>query len=825
MLRIIILSFCLVFLESVTWAKCINSGTFLECSGHGSCDKYSGSCNCEEDSIWFGDQCQFVSFCENNSDYRLNLESECIDCDRKAKCNENGVCDATGSCLCNLEWGGTFCEKHIGILTEFFGVNAPNVVALEEIRADGRNIIKGSTASGGICQFYCLDVGSSIESYKMDVSCSQLDWTCGELKNDEADSDNAGPSDKITTGALNVDVSSLFLRLNNLKTVIFELCSNGKNIIHRDGIALIGSDKVANVFDINVMDLINTQFIGLSVPPQSTVVIRVNSKFNFESKISVANIQFHGDFAIGTIESVAERVIWVFDESVKDLEIRNVDWIGSILAPMSDVSFAEGSVFGQIGSKSLHLKNMSIEYVTFKGLIPWSLHVKSDGTCMENDNADENLCDHDHGIIDENGECVCHDANLFGGSHCSVESSKLCGSHGTLKCLKYNAFGVCTHSSEECVCDADFANSVFYTGEHCEQEVLCEKGSVKVDKMTEEIICKCFPWAIGVDCSEDVICVNGRPNEKGLCDCTPGWIGKLCDKLGFEDIDTTITDLDNYGDDMISKCDHGSITNGICFCDHGYTGVYCDTPFCVHGEQQPDKTCICEESWFGESCEKHCRGHCGWKGTYCHNSTPQEDKCMCLDGFFGDHCEEIHLLPNQQSQLAGVPYDVLLARLETSYDQQINDNEIEEAIISYSTEHCEEDKICFPFVANVDSEVELFVSPGNVIETELLGLGASFEVLSLSEDPSTCESSASLVQGGDVIVRLCEKGKYFIELKEVCMGNLCESGSSVGAVFDDLPNFTLSSELNAAPIGSLSNWIIAGSILAIFNLLMLGRVR
>ena len=93
---------------------------------------------------------------------------------------------------------------------------------------------------------------------------------------------------------------------------------------------------------------------------------------------------------------------------------------------------------------------------------------------------------------------------------------------------------------------------------------------------------------------------------------------------------------------------HGTLG---CFCDAGWTGLYCDKrvcdPACVHGSCD-DGTCMCEQGWMGRACEeRRCPGvdgGCSGHGT-CVNGT-----CSCDLLFSGADCG---LAAPQQQRVVG----------------------------------------------------------------------------------------------------------------------------------------------------------------------------
>ncbi len=129
----------------------------------------------------------------------------------------------------------------------------------------------------------------------------------------------------------------------------------------------------------------------------------------------------------------------------------------------------------------------------------------------------------------------------------------------------------------ECDCPPGFGGvscevEIDYTA--CEDVVCLNGGTCFINEQSGLAECDCPPGFIGLYCEmqydlcDDVICLNGGTcviNEAtGLaeCDCPPGFAGQSCE---------------NDLCDEISCPPNTFCTEGICFCDIGYTGSDCDT--------------------------------------------------------------------------------------------------------------------------------------------------------------------------------------------------------------------------------------------------------
>jgi hypothetical protein len=110
--------------------------------------------------------------------------------------------------------------------------------------------------------------------------------------------------------------------------------------------------------------------------------------------------------------------------------------------------------------------------------------------------------------------------------------------------------------------------------------------------------------------------------------------------------------------------DHGSLVNGVCQCDAGYTGHTCSykQEGCgVNGHMGMDGKCVCNTGWVGYACEYECdasttcndNGHCSplgecvcdacASGEFCEtvcsgNGTCVADQCRCNPCYHGPLC-------------------------------------------------------------------------------------------------------------------------------------------------------------------------------------------
>ena len=161
---------------------------------------------------------------------------------------------------------------------------------------------------------------------------------------------------------------------------------------------------------------------------------------------------------------------------------------------------------------------------------------------------------------------------------------------------------------------------------------LVAADSAKAVSPTFPILSRCG----SIDCG-----VNGACDDySGLCQCSPGWTGDVCDVSAC----AAVQCLNGATCQIVNSADGKSATP-ICECMPGYHGTHCefsdacDQSQCTHGgwrglvDGTCSKTCSCNNPWQGDSCEV-CSLACQNNGKANSDCTA----CGCPSGYLGDDC-------------------------------------------------------------------------------------------------------------------------------------------------------------------------------------------
>lgn len=153
----------------------------------------------------------------------------------------------------------------------------------------------------------------------------------------------------------------------------------------RSQITFTGTEQGLNVFDIGAGDLENISELNLQVPEESTVLINVRGDvatlggFGFFLGEDKRDCNQGGTTSGSThlwCRDRAQNVLFNFSDA-KTLNLSEIGFMGSILAPNADVNFSNGHINGNLiarslkgdGQSNLHLFNSQSDRVAQRELV------------------------------------------------------------------------------------------------------------------------------------------------------------------------------------------------------------------------------------------------------------------------------------------------------------------------------------------------------------------------------------------------------------------------------------------------------------------------
>ncbi|EDW77875.2 uncharacterized protein Dwil_GK24312 [Drosophila willistoni] len=140
----------------------------------------------------------------------------------------------------------------------------------------------------------------------------------------------------------------------------------------------------------------------------------------------------------------------------------------------------------------------------------------------------------------------------------------------------------------------------------------------------------------------------------GMCSCDDGWTGTYCNCPTDPSNATTNEALllqcrpkDKDGQHAPQVCsNHGECDCGSCSCDPGYTGRFCECRECVDCEEDRAECycgqCVCKYGWSGTrcNCKEDTEACMGPTGEVCsQRGTCDCGECQCNKPYLGKFCE------------------------------------------------------------------------------------------------------------------------------------------------------------------------------------------
>ncbi|MEM6502538.1 MAG: collagen-binding domain-containing protein [Cyanobacteria bacterium P01_C01_bin.89] len=229
--------------------------------------------------------------------------------------------------------GGNATLQHVGVGDRLANTNGSDnrLVVGGNLSYNGGQVFGGNAVVGG--------------------STSGVNYNCGACSTQSGE-----PIDFETAAA---EYRALSNYLYGLEETGSQNLVSGSNQLQ-----LTGSGTGTHVFNV---DLGNVKEIFLNASSSSDlVVINVQNTGEFINKITS---MFHAE--ANSDSSKWENVIWNFNKAT-ELDLRNLSWRGTILAPDAHLKLQAGNIEGQTIAKSASLKNWSGEFhnYSFNGKLP-----------------------------------------------------------------------------------------------------------------------------------------------------------------------------------------------------------------------------------------------------------------------------------------------------------------------------------------------------------------------------------------------------------------------------------------------------------------------
>ncbi len=190
-----------------------------------------------------------------------------------------------------------------------------------------------------------------------------------------------------------IDFTSAKAHLTNLSQYLSTYAQNGVDSVQYQAIYLHGNNPFINVFNLSAETLSDATDMRIFVPNGSVVLVNVSGN----------NIDWNGGLVLtGT---TAENVLFNFYEATV-LSIHNISVLGSVLAPLADLTF-EGVINGQVIVNSV-TGTGQFNNVLFVGNIPGEVNIVNVAEIKSSDNLDPDSTPN-NGVEteDDYGKAIC----------------------------------------------------------------------------------------------------------------------------------------------------------------------------------------------------------------------------------------------------------------------------------------------------------------------------------------------------------------------------------------------------------------------------------
>ena len=209
---------------------------------------------------------------------------------------------------------------------------------------------QGRIAAGGNVTLSGYSVGSGLNSSSNGTNTlvvgGTLNFTNGSVAYGNILAGSVAKAPTVNHGTVTiggVDLSSEYARMVTISNDLAGMASNGTTVAQYGGLTLTGTSNTLNIFTINASALSNSGYLNMTIPTASSALINViGSSANWKGGLSIDG---------SPNLSYADNIIWNFTDATS-LSMSNIGVIGTVLAPLADVTFNNGQLNGTLVAKS-----------------------------------------------------------------------------------------------------------------------------------------------------------------------------------------------------------------------------------------------------------------------------------------------------------------------------------------------------------------------------------------------------------------------------------------------------------------------------------------
>jgi choice-of-anchor A domain-containing protein len=227
--------------------------------------------------------------------------------------------------------------------------------------------VAGRVAVGGSATFSNFSIGNALtaDPSRLDfvvgghVTMSNGSVARGSAEAASATASGIGytPGGGLILGPSPLDFASIGTALATESDLLASLAANGTATQAYSTLKLQGSDADLNVFSISAADVLGVSNLQIVAPTSSTVLINVTG-----TSFSLANL------GISLSGPSQQQMLWNFADATS-INLSNLQFAGSILAPDAALTFANGQIGGQVVVGSLNAAG-AFNSLAFTGTLP-----------------------------------------------------------------------------------------------------------------------------------------------------------------------------------------------------------------------------------------------------------------------------------------------------------------------------------------------------------------------------------------------------------------------------------------------------------------------